>query len=469
MKAIIIGAGEVGFHTAKLLVEDNNDVILIDQSKEACQRIQEQLDLITLEGSGASPALLVEAGIKEAELLIAVTNSDEINMLACVIAARHNVKTKVVRVSNPDYFANETDLSPNDIGIDLLINPEQLCSEEFYRLLNIPQAREIVEFEDGKVQLVAFQVTPTNPLRGTPLTRLADHGISSDLRVTAIKRKDGTTIVPKGRDFIMEGDEVFVIGSRESTSQLLELSGVALSQKLHRVIIAGAQRIGISLAQALEKNGTQVKLIEADRERAEEAAIILRKTTVLHGDYLDPGFLEEAGVNGVDGFVSVTGDDENDVMTCVTAKQHGATRVLALVQKPRYLPILESIPTLDAVVSRHLTAVSNILRLVRRGQIVSAASLREIDAEVIELVAGPNSQITYNEIQHLGGMLPEDALIGAIVRQDRVLIPTGQSVIQAGDRVIVFTMPDSIPTVEKLFVEPKIKRFLGRKKKMSSS
>ena len=465
MKAIIIGAGEVGLHTAKLLVADNNDVILIDQSKEACQRIQEQLDLITLEGSGASPALLVEAGIKEAELLMAVTNSDEINMLACVIAARHGVKTKVVRVSNPDYFANETDLSPKDIGIDLLINPEQLCAEEFYRLLNIPQAREIVEFEDGKVQLIAFQVMPTNPLRGTPLTRLADHGISSDLRVTAIKRKDGTTIVPKGRDFIVEGDEVFVIGSRESTSQLLELSGVSLNQKIHRVIIVGAQRIGISLAQALEKNGTQVKLLEADRERAEAASIILRKTTVLHGDYLNPGFLEEAGVDGVDGFVSVTGDDENDVMACVTAKQHGAAHVLALVQKPRYLPILESIPTLDAVVSRHLTVVSNILRLVRRGQIVSAASLSEIDAEVIELVAGPKSQITYNEIQNLGGMLPEDALIGAIVRQDRVLIPTGQSVIQAGDRVIIFTMPDSIPVVEKLFVEPKMKRFLGRKRK----
>ena len=292
MKAIIIGAGEVGFHTAKLLVEDNNDVILIDQSREACQRVQEQLDLITLEGSGASPSLLVEAGIKETELLMAVTNSDEINMLACVIASRHGVKTKVARVSDPDYFANETDLSPKDIGISLLINPEQLCAEEFYRLLNVPEAREIVEFEDGKVQLVAFQVKPTNPLRGTPLSRLADHGIPSDLRVTAIKREDGTTIVPKGLDFISEGDEVFVIGSRESTSQLLELSGVSLNQKIHRAIIVGAERIGISLAQALEKNGTQVKLIEADRERAEAASTILRKTTVLHGDYLNPGFLD---------------------------------------------------------------------------------------------------------------------------------------------------------------------------------
>ena len=463
MKAIIIGAGEVGFHTAKLLIEENNDVTLIDQSKEACQRVQEQLDLITLEGPGASPALLVKAGIKEAELLMAVTNCDEINMLACVIADRHGVTTKVARVSNPEYFASGTDLSPKDIGIDLLINPEQLCAEEFYRLLNIPEAREIVEFEGGKVQLVAFQVKPTNPLRGTPLIRLADHGIPSDLRVTAIKRQDGTTIVPKGKDFILEGDEVFVIGSHESTSHLLELSGVSLNQKIHRVIIVGAERIGIYLAQALEKNGTQVKMIETDWEKAEAASTILRKTTVLHGDYLNPGFLEEAGVEGVDGFVSVTGDDENDVMACVTAKQNGAAWTAPLVQKPRYLPILANIPTLDTAVSRHLTVVNNILRLVRRGQIVSAASLREIDAEVIELVAGPKSQITYKEIKHLRGTLPDDVLLGAIVRQDRVLIPTGESVIQVGDRVIIFSMPDSIPVVEKLFVEPKTKSLFGQK------
>ncbi len=457
MKAIIIGAGEGGFHTAKLLTAEDNDVVLIDHSKEACQHVQEQLDLLTLQGSGASPALLKEAGIEDAELLIAVTNCDEINILACLIADRYGVATKVARVSSPDYFANETNLSPKDLGIDLLINPERLCAEEFFHLLNIPEAREIVEFEEGKVQLVAFKVKSFNPLRGKPMSRLGDEELVSDSRLMAIKRRSGQTIVPKGEDYILEGDEVFAIGSRESTTNLLELSGVSLHKGLNRVIIAGAGRIGIYLAQALEENGTQVKMIEANRNIAEAASMILKKTTVLHGDYLNPGFLEQAGVDGVDGFVSVTGDDEDDIMACVTAKQNGAARVLALVQKPRYLPILAAIPTLDAVVSRHLTAVSNILRLIRRGQIVSATSLREIDAEVIELVAGVNSKIVHKTLISFRGKFPDDALIGAIVRRDKVLVPTGDSVIQPGDRVIVFSMPDAIPTVEKFFVGPNTK------------
>jgi trk system potassium uptake protein TrkA len=220
---------------------------------------------------------------------------------------------------------------------------------------------------------------------------------------------------------------------------------------LNRVIIAGAGQIGIYLAQTLEAYGTQVKIIEPDLKLAEVASTILKRTTVLHGDYLQPGFLEQAGIAGVDGFVSVTGDDEDDILACVTAKQYGAARVLALVQNPRYLPILAEIPALDAIVSRHLTAVGNILRLVRRGDIVSVASLREIDAEVIELVAGVNSRIVHKEIISFRNKFPEDALIGAIVRRDRVIVPTGNCVIQPGDRVIVFSMPEAISSVEKFF------------------
>ena len=458
MKAIIIGAGEVGFHTAKLLTAENNDVTLIDHSQTACQRVQEQLDLLTLQGSGASPPLLKEAGIDDADLLIAATNVDEINLLACLIASKHGVETKVARVSSPDYFASEADLSPEDFGIDLLINPEQLCAQEFLRLLHMPEAREIVEFEGGKVQLVAFRVKASNPLRGKPLVQLggdqviwAEKGLVSDLLFTAIKRVNGTTIIPKGQDCTLEGDEVFAIGSREAILHLLELSGVSLDRKLRRVIIAGAGRIGIYLAQTLEESGIQVKMIEADREQAEAASMVLKRTTVLHGDYLQPGFLEQAGVDETDGFVSVTGDDEIDIMACVTAKQNGAARVLALVQKPRYLPILAAIPTLDAVVSLHLTAVGDLLRLVRRGQIVSVASLREIDAEVMEFVIGANSKVIHKEIRSL--KFPNDALIGAIVRREQVIIPRGDRVIQVEDRVIVFSLPHAIPSVEKLFAE----------------
>ena len=465
MKAIIIGAGEVGFHIAKLLTVQDNDVVLIDESEAACNRVNEQLDLQTLRGPGASPRLLKTAGIDESNLLIAVTNSDEINMLACQIAERYSVNTKIARVSNPDYFSTESGLTPKDFGIDLLVNPEHLCVAEFVRLLQIPEAREIVEFEDGKIQLVSFRVKQSNPLIGKPLAELDRNGLLTDTRFAAISRQgsssNGTSthngdrhiIIPRGADALQPGDEVFVMGSALAVEQLLRISGITFNQQLDSVIIVGASPIGIELAHVLEENDTNVRLIEEDQAKARLASQILKHTTVLQGNYLQFRLLEEAGVDGVNGFISVTGDDENDIMACMTAKEHGAQRALALVQQPRYLPLLARIPRLDGAVSRHLTVVSNILRLVRRGNIVSVASLHGIDAEVIEIVAGVNAKIVHKELTTFKTKFPENAFIGAVVRRDKLIIPTGQSVIQPADRVIVFSMPAAIPVVEDFFAE----------------
>lgn len=465
MKAIIIGAGEVGFHTAQLLTREEHDVVLIDESEEACERVNEQLDMQTLCGSGASPRLIDAAGIDEAELLIAVTNVDEINMLACQIASLHTDCIKIARVSNPDYFIPGSGLEPKDFGIDLLVNPEQLCAAEFVRLLKTPEAREIVEFESGKVQLVSFRVRQSNPFIGTSLAALDEKGLLADIRFAAINRRKppgerqhpGETsryiIIPRGTDVLQQGDDVFVIGSAVAVEQLLRLSGIMFNEQLERVIIAGASPIGIQLARALEENGTNVKLIEANQARAEVASQLLKRTTVLHGDYLQFRLLEEAGVTEVDGFVSVTGDDEDDIMACMTAKEHGAQRVLALVQQPHYLPLLARIPRLDGVVSRHLAVVSNILRLIRRGQIISVASLHGIEAEVIEIVAGVNAKIVHKELSSFKKKFPQDAVIGAVIRREKLIIPTGASVIQPADKVIVFSMPEAISDVEDLFAE----------------
>ena len=465
MKAIIIGAGEVGFHIAKLLTVQDNDVVLIDESDAACDRVNEQLDLQTLHGPGASPRLLKTAGIEEADLLIAVTNSDEINMLACQIADRYSVNTKIARVSSPDYFSTESGLTPKDFGIDLLVNPEQHCVAEFVRLLQIPEAREIVDFEDGKVQLVSFRARQSNPLIGKSLAELDASGLLADIRFAAISRRGRSNngnpisnsnrhiIIPRGTDALRQGDEAFVIGSSLAVEQLLRISGITFNQQLDRVIIVGASPIGIGLARALEENDTNVKLIEADPTQARLASQMLKHTTVLQGDYLQFRLLEEAGIESVNGFVSVTGDDENDIMACMTAKENGAQRVLALVQRPRYLPLLARIPRLDGAVSRHLTVVSNILRLIRRGNIVSVASLHGIDAEVIEIVAGFNAKIVHKELISFKTKFPENAFIGAVIRREKLIIPTGQSVIQPADRVIVFSMPDAIPIVEDLFAE----------------
>ena len=457
MKAIIIGAGEVGFHTAKLLTVDNNDVVLIDESEDACQRVKEQLDLQTLCGPGASPVLLKNAGISDAELIIAVTNSDEINMLACQIADRYGVETKIARVSNPHYFSEESGLTPQDFGINLLVNPEHLCVEEFIRLLRTPEAREIVEFEDGRIQLAAFRIKQRNPFIGKSLAELDKNGVITDFRFAAIKRRGNPNIIiPRGKDVLMQDDDVFVIGSGLAIEQLFRLFGIIINAHLDRVIIVGASAIGIELARVLEGNGTDVKLIESDDNLAERASQSLKRTTVLGGDFLQLKLLEEAGVEDVNGFVSVTGDDENDIMACMTAKEHGAQRALALIQQPRYLPLLAQIPRLDGVVSRHLTVVSNLLRLIRRGNIVSVAVLHEIDAEVIELIAGVNAKIAHKEIGALNTRFPENAFIGAILRRENLIIPHGETVIQPADRVIVFSMPDAIPVVEDMFATRRV-------------
>jgi len=457
MKAIIIGAGEVGFHTAKLLTVDNNDVVLIDESEEACQRVNEQLDLQTLCGPGASPVLLQDAGISEAGLIIAVTNSDEINMLACQIAERNDVETKIARVSNPDYFSEESGLTPQDFGIDLLVNPEHLCVEEFIRLLKTPEAREVVDFEEGRIQLAAFRIKQGNPFIGKSLSDLDKKGVLSDIRFAAINRRgEKNVIIPRGNDVLKQGDDVFVIGSALAIEQLFRLFGIIFNTHLDRVIIVGASAIGIELARTLEENGTDVKLIESDEKLAELASACLKRTTVLEGNFLQFQLLEEAGIEDVTGFVSVTGDDENDIMACMTAKEHGAQRALALIQQPRYLPLLARIPRLDGAVSRHLTVVSNLLRLIRRGNIVSVASLHEIDAEVIEIVTGVNAKIAHKELGSLKTRFPDNAFIGAILRRDNLIIPHGETVIQPADRVIVFSMPEAIPVVEDMFAARRV-------------
>ena len=450
MKSIIVGIGEVGLHLARVLISESYDVIAIDQSEEACDHLAQNLDLMVICGSGTNPTLLKEAGINDASLLISVTNSDEINILTCLIASRCGVGTKIARVSDNSYFQNRELLSPSELGIDHLINSEELCAREFIRLLTGIEAREVVEFAEGKVQLIAFHIQSDNSLINQPIQNIVRQDAFSRIRFTSIKRKNGKTIIPKGSDSVLDGDEIFVMGSKPAVSELLQFSGIPLQHKLERLVIAGATPIGIQTAQMLESKPIQVTIIETDLTRAEHAVSVLKKATVLHGNYLDPDLLAEAQISYADSFISVTGDDEDDIMACVMAKSAGAERVIPLIQRPLYLPILASITELDSAVSRHLTAVNDILRLVRPGHVLAATVLRDIDAEVLELVVQNRSKVSGKKIHAIA--FPDRALIGSVVRDGKVLIPTGDLVIQTGDDVIVCSQSKSIPSVEKLFV-----------------
>ena len=449
MKAIIVGAGEVGFQMSKVLLAEGYDVVAIDQSQSACDRLAETLDLMTLCGSGSAPSLLETAGISNTDLLISVTNSDETNILASLIAKRCGVKNKIARVSNSTYFDN-TIITRADLGIDHTINSERLCAGEFIRILRSAEAREVVDFADGKIQLIAFNIESDNPLIDYSIQEISSREIFSELRFVAIKARDGqSTIMPRGSDKINIGDEVFVMGSRLAVKNIMKISGISTSHNLERLVIAGASPIGIEVAKQLESSSVKVSIIEPDIHKAEQASSILKKAVIIHGSFLERQILAEAGIHEADSFISVTGDDEDDIMSCILSTAEGADRTIPLIQEPTYLPILASITEIDSAVSRHLTLVNDILRLLRTGNVLKDVLIKDIDAEVLELVVGSKSKVCNKKISAIN--FPRETVVGAIVRSGKVVLPKGNVIIEAGDDVVIFSQPESIPQIESLF------------------
>ena len=449
MKAIIVGAGEVGFQLSKVLLAEGYDVVAIDQSQSACNRLAETLDLMTLCGSGSAPSLLETAGISNTDLLISVTNSDETNILASLIAKRCGVKNKIARVSNSTYFDN-TIITRADLGIDHTINSERLCAREFIRILRSAEAREVVDFADGKIQLIAFNIESDNPLIGYSIEEVSSREAFSELRFVAIKTRGGqSTIMPRGSDKINLGDEVFVMGSRMAVKNIMKISGISTSHNLERLVIAGASPIGIEVAKQLESSSVKVSIIEPDIHKAEQASSILKKAIIIHGSFLERQILAEAGIREADSFISVTGDDEDDIMSCILSTAEGADRTIPLIQEPTYLPILASITEIDSAVSRHLTLVNDILRLLRTGNVLKDVLIKDIDAEVLELVVGSKSKVCNKKISAIN--FPRETVVGAIVRSGKVVLPEGNVIIEAGDDVVIFSQPESIPQIESLF------------------
>ena len=449
MKAIIVGAGEVGFQLSKVLLAEGYDVVAIDQSQSACDRLSETLDLMTLCGSGSAPSLLETAGISNTDLLISVTNSDETNILASLIAKRCGVKNKIARVSNSTYFDN-TIITRADLGIDHTINSERLCAREFIRILRSAEAREVVDFADGKIQLIAFNIESNNPLIGYSIEEVSSREAFSELRFVAIKTRGGqSTIMPRGSDKINLGDEVFVMGSRMAVKNIMKISGISTSHNLERLVIAGASPIGIEVAKQLESSSVKVSIIEPDIHKAEQASSILKKAIIIHGSFLERQILAEAGIREADSFISVTGDDEDDIMSCILSTAEGADRTIPLIQEPTYLPILASITEIDSAVSRHLTLVNDILRLLRTGNVLKDVLIKDIDAEVLELVVGSKSKVCNKKIRAIN--FPKETVVGAIVRSGTVVLPEGNVTIEAGDDVVIFSQPESIPQIESLF------------------
>jgi len=443
LKIIIIGAGKVGIQIAKTLSSENHDVMLIEKDEARRQMAQDNLDILTILGNGGNVKILEQAGIKEADMLIAVTDSDEVNMLACMTAKQFGVPKKIARIRNSEYlYANV--LSREKLGIDLTINPERATAREIIKLLKSPKnVAQIQSFAGGRVKLIELKIDNNFPFIDQQLKNI---DFKHPILVAAIYRND-KIIIPNGEEKIIVNDNLYILIKKENLEKLDSI----ISKKplvMQNVIILGGSKIGFQTALILCKLGIKTKLIEMDIEKCEQIAEKLHNTLIINGDGTNIDLLKSEGIETTDGFVAVTGYDEDNLLVSLLAKHLGAKKVIAKVDRTNYVPILEKIGV-DAVVNPRITTSSAILRSIRRGKIISLTLLKEGKAEVIELIVHSNSQIVNTPLKN--ARLPKNSIIGAIVRWNKVIIPHGEDIIQANDKIIIFALSSDIKKIERIF------------------
>lgn len=443
MKIIIIGAGKVGCQIAKTLSSENHDVVIIEKDDMKRQSAQDNLDVLTILGNGANVRTLEKAGIKQTDMIIAVTSSDEVNMIACMTAKQFGVPQKIARIRNPEYlYANA--LSREKLGIDLTINPERATAKEIVKLLKSPiNVAQVQSFAGGKVQLFELKIEKGFPFINQQLRAIT---FKYPILVAAIFRND-KIIIPNGEEKITTGDNLYILIKKDDFAGLNEI----FNQKplnMQNVMILGGSRIGIQTALILAKLGIGTKLIERDKEKCEKIAESLPHTLVINGDGTNIDLLKSEGIETIDGFVAVTGFDEDNLLVALLAKHLGTKKVIAKVDRTNYIPILEKIGV-DAVVNPRMTTASAILRFIRKGKIISLTLLKEGEAEVIELIVSPYSKIINKPLKKAN--LPQNTIIGAIVRKDEVIIPHGNDIIQPEDKIIIFALSSDIKKIEKIF------------------
>ncbi len=449
MKIIILGGGQVGSSVAANLCSEANDITVVDQNPELLKELQDRFDLRTVVGHGAHPDVLLRAGAEDADMILAVTNSDETNMVACQVAyTLFHTPTKIARVRS-QAFLDHPELFTGALPIDVRISPEQLVTDYILRLIQNPGALQVLDFADGRVRLVAVKAYSGSPLVGQELRTLTEHMPQVDARVAAIYRQD-RAIQPDGDTVINADDEVFFIAAPKHINAVMsELR--RLENPYKRLIFAGGGNIGTRLARATERH-FRVKVIERDLMRCKTIAEALQKTIVLHGDAADEELLLEENVENTDVFCALTNDDEDNILSAMLAKRLGARKVMAIINRPAYVNLMQS-GGIDIAISPQQATIGSLLKHVRRGDVVMVHSLRRGAAEAIEAIAHgdrDSSKVVGRAIEDI--KLPKGANIGAIVRGEEVIIAHHDTVIKAEDHVILFLQDKKrVPEVEKLF------------------
>ncbi|MCB2198206.1 Trk system potassium transporter TrkA [bacterium] len=447
MKILIIGAGEVGGHLARLLSQENHDITVVDQDPERISLLSSTLDVMAIEGQGMSPTVLREAGIETTDMLIAVTTVDEVNILTCMIAKQFGVKTKIARVRNREFSSEQTFLDPADLGIDLIIHPELEAMREVVRLVRYPQVLEMITFCDDTIAIAGLKVIEGSPVAGRTLLDIDKGTKNFRFRLVAINRQ-GKTIIPRGTDKVEVGDDIYISALHDDLATVFKMAGHR-QWETHNVMIYGATSIGRMVAEELEKyRGIRVKLIERNRDRGQEAAEDLESTEVVIGDASDVDLISAEGIVDMDVFAALSDDDEDNVVTSLLARHLKVPKTITLIGKSAYVPIVRTIG-LDIAINPRLLTSNAILKYIRIGRIISLRHMAGINAETYEFLVTADSKVVGHKLKDI--KFPTGSIVVAVEHEDSGEIPVGDTHIYVGDRVVVFCLPEAVNKVLKLF------------------
>lgn len=447
MRVVVIGAGEVGRDVTRILAQDQHDVSVVDTDPDVLHVIREKFDVMTVQGSGTSAIVLEEAGIKQADMVIAVTAIDEVNIIACMMADRLDVQTTVARTRSNEITRAQSLLKAKDFGIDLVIHPEESAAAEVTRLIRRASATDVLTFADGRLHMIGIRLDDDAPVLGKALQEVVQEHPEVTFRIKAISRGI-RTILPGGDERLRAGDQVFVLTRPKYVTPLTRIMGKE-DTRIQEVMITGGSRVGAGVARRLsEDGGARIKLVEPDPEVASDLACDLSDVLVLNCDPTDIDTLVTEGLSDMDAFVAVTDDEESNLVTCLMAKHLGVYKTVGLLSKAAYIPISTAIG-LDVAVSKKLAVSREVRRFLRGKHVLSVATVHGLDAEILEIEAVPRAPIVKGPLMQQ--KLPRGILIGAVQRGEDVEIATGTTHIEPGDHAIVFVMPDKVHDAEALF------------------
>ncbi|MGB3149071.1 MAG: Trk system potassium transporter TrkA [Maribacter sp.] len=449
MKIIIAGAGEVGFHLAKLLSYESQDITLIDTNKQSLAYADNHLDIRVLRGDATSISVLKDAQVENSNLVIGVTSSETTNITLCMLAKQLGCERTIARISNTEFVDNKEVLKFSELGIDELISPEELAAIEIQLLLNKSAFNDTYEFEDGKLIMVGVSLPKSAPFVGKMVKEAANIFPELHFMPIALQRM-GTqfTVIPRGDTIFKEGDQVYFITVKEGVDELYKLTGKK-KEDIKNVMILGGSKVGFKTARDLCANKFNVKLIEKNKEKAFDLADDLPNALVINGDGRNVELLDEESLESMDAFIAVTGNSETNIMSCLVAKSKHIKKTIALVENMDYFQLSHSIG-IDTLINKKLLAANNIFRHIRRGEVVALMRLNNLNAEILEFIVKKDSKVTGSTIRELD--FPKAATIGGVVRGAEGIIALGGFEIKAGDRVVVCCLPSEIPKIERMFL-----------------